>query len=211
MNVTLTSYYARVYDLITNVSDNGNTDLYNNSYLGYPVSYIEVPINTGVQKTYGGNLNVNGVFNIGRSDFNLWSSISYVDGTINQFGNFSRGREVHLPFIAPWQFRAGLDGYSQNVSYSVQLLHSGKQRVTGFVNPDNPHDRQLIDGYTLVNASANYTWKDKFTVFTSVQNALDTRYRHPITVDLTDPAPETFQGAFQDPIRVMAGISFRFE
>lgn len=210
LNITLTAYYTKVYDLITNVADNGNTNLYNNRYLGYPVSYIEVPVNTGTQKTYGGNLNVNSIFNIGQSKFNIWSSISYVDGTVNQFGNFARGTKVHLPFIAPWQFRAGVDGRSQNFNYSVRLLRSGKQRVTGFTNPDNPHERQLLEGYTLVNASAGYTW-NKFTLFTRVSNALDKRYRHPITVNLEDNNSVTFHGALQDPLRVVAGLALRFE
>lgn len=211
LNVTLTGYYTRVHDLITNVSDNGNTELYNNRYLGYPVSYIEVPVNTGLQKTYGGNININSVFNVGLSKFNVWSSISVLDGTIDEFANFAKGTETQLPFIAPWQFRAGFDGFSNDFNYSVRILQSGKQRVTGFVNPDDPFVRQSLAGYALVNASAGYTWKNKLTIFGKVQNALDKRYRNAITVDIKDTNSATFQGALQDPLRVMAGLSYRFE
>ncbi|MGV3509193.1 MAG: hypothetical protein ACO1N7_07895, partial [Sphingobacteriaceae bacterium] len=80
-----------------------------------------------------------------------------------------------------------------------------------FANVADPYKRRLIDGYTLVNASAGYTWKDRFTFFTKVENALDKRYRSAITVDLNDNNSPQFHGALQDPLRVMAGFSYRFQ
>jgi outer membrane receptor for ferrienterochelin and colicin len=208
LNLTLTGYYTHMRNLITNVPDNGNTNLYNNRYLGYAVDYIEVPFNAGTQKNYGGNLIVNSAFNIGASKFKAWTSISYVDGTVMENGPSSKSIEVHMPYVAPWQFRAGIDGHSDNFNYSVRLLHSGKQRVTGVTDEANPHDRQLLSGFTLVNASAGYTWKERLTFFAKVQNALNQRYRNPIDVDLNDNNSITFHGSVQDPLRVMAGLTF---
>ncbi|MGV3507826.1 MAG: TonB-dependent receptor plug domain-containing protein, partial [Sphingobacteriaceae bacterium] len=148
LNVTLTGYYTHIHDLITNVSDNGNTNLYNNKHLGFPVSYIEVPINSGQQTIFGGNLHVNSVFNIQQTKLNVWSSLSLVDGFIDQSVNLSQGVKVQIPFISPWQFRAGVDGYSGNFNYSVRMLQSSKQRVTTFDNVADPYKRRLIDGYT---------------------------------------------------------------
>jgi outer membrane receptor for ferrienterochelin and colicin len=208
LNLTLTGYYTQMKNLINDVSDNGNTNLYNNQYLGYRVDYIEVPVNAGTQKSYGGNCMVNSTFTVGNSKFNAWTSISYVNGTVMENGPSSKLTEVEMPYIAPWQIRTGIDGHSGDFTYSVRLLHSGKQRVTGFTDQNNPHDRQELAGFTLVNASAGYTWKERFTFFAKVENALNQHYRHPISVDLNDNNSVTFHGSLQDPLRVMAGLTF---
>src|SRR5262249_42574911 len=65
LHVALTGFYTHLSGLISGVSDNNNTNLYNNSFLGNPVAYIEVPINAGVQNNYGGNILVNTIFNVG--------------------------------------------------------------------------------------------------------------------------------------------------
>ena len=98
--------------------------------------------------------------------------------------------------------------HSGDFTYSVRLLHSGKQRVTGFTDRNNPHDRQELPGFTLVNASAGYTWKERFTFFAKVENALNQHYRHPLSVELNDNNSVTFHGSLQDPLRVMAGLTF---
>jgi outer membrane receptor for ferrienterochelin and colicin len=208
LNLTLTGYYTQMKNLISDVSDNGNTNLYNNQYLGYRVDYIEVPVNAGTQRSYGGNCMVNSTFTVGNSKFNAWTSVSYVNGTIMENGPSSKLIEVEMPYIAPWQFRAGIDGHSGDFNYSVRLLHSGKQRLTGFTDPNNPHDRQELAGFTLVNASAAYTWKEWFTFFAKAENALNQHYRHPLDVDLNDNNSVTFHGSLQDPLRVMAGATF---
>ncbi len=98
-----------------------------------------------------------------------------------------------MAYIAPWQFRAGIDGHSGDFNYSLRLLHSGKQRVTGFTDETNPHDRQTLSGFTLVNASAGYTWKERFTFFAKVQNVLNQHYRNAIDVNLDNNNSVTFQ------------------
>jgi outer membrane receptor for ferrienterochelin and colicin len=207
LHVTVTAYYTRMHDLITGASDNGNTDLYNNRYLNFSVAYIEVPVNAGTQTNYGGNVNVNSVFNIGGSRINAWTSASFVDGYVNE--NISgKLTKVKIPYVAPWQFRAGVDGNSGDLSYSFTVLRSGKQRVTGFVDPAHPYERQTLAGYTLVNAAAGYTFKGHFNLFIKVENALNVRYRNTVDVDLTATNPVVFAGSLQDPIRVMAGVNF---
>jgi outer membrane receptor for ferrienterochelin and colicin len=207
-NFILTGYYTEIHGLINNVSDNGNTNLYNNSFLGYPVSYIEVPVNAGVQHNYGGNLQVNSVINVGSSRFNAWSSISFVDGTVMEYVTPAKLEKVEISLIAPWQFRVGIDGNSGDFTYSVRLLRSGRQRITGFEDPARPNSRQTIQGYTLVNAAASYTFKDRFTFSVKAQNVLDQRYRLVNPADVNDTGISTFIGTLQDPLRVMAGLTF---
>jgi iron complex outermembrane receptor protein len=207
LNIALTGYYTQLRGLISNVSDNGNTNLYNNSFLGNPVAYIEVPINAGIQTNYGGNILINTLFNIGNSRLNAWSSLSWVDGAIKEYATPNKLTEVQIPLIAPWQFRAGIDGSSGDFSYSVRLLQSGKQRVTGFTNPAQPYSRQTLPGYTLVNASASYLYKEKITFFVKAQNLLNQRYRLVIPTDVNNANELTFNGSLQDPLRIMAGFN----
>jgi outer membrane receptor for ferrienterochelin and colicin len=207
LNFTLTGYYTHLHGLINGVLDNGNTELYNNRFLGYAVSAIEVPVNAGTQTNYGGNLAVNSIFDIGNCRFNGWSSISFVDGTVMEYATPSKLTEVEIPLIAPWQFRAGIDATSGNFSYSVRMLRSGKQRVTGFVNRSQPHERQQIPGYTLVNASVSYMLKNKFSFFVTAQNLLNYRYRNVLPADRNDSSSATFLGSNQDPRRIMGGIT----
>jgi outer membrane receptor protein involved in Fe transport len=87
-------------------------------------------------------------------------------------------------------------------------LRSGKQRVTGFVDPGKPNERQTLAGYTLVNASAGYIFRDHFNLFVRVQNALNERYRNAVDVDLTGNYPVVFKGSLQDPMRVMLGLTY---
>lgn len=211
LNFTLTGYYTDLHGLISGVSDNGNTNLYNNRFLGYPVSYIEVPVNAGVQNNYGGNLVVNSIFNIGNSRFNAWGSASFVDGTVMEYATPAKLTKVEIPLVAPWQFRAGIDGNTGDFSYSLRMLRSGKQRVTGFQNAINPYNRQLVDGYTLMNASASYTLKDRFTFFVKAENLFDQRYRTVYPVDINDNSSPTFYGSYQDPLRLMAGLTISLQ
>lgn len=210
LNLSLTGYYTKIRSVITDAADNGNTNLYNNSYLGYPVGYVEVPFNAGVQQTYGANFILNSLFNIGRLKLNTWTSLSWVDGTITEYASSSQLIKTELPLIAPWQFRAGVDGHAGDFNFSVRMLHSGKQRVTGYVNPGEAYARQEIPGYTLVNASVGYEWRNNFSFFVRAQNALNARYRLPIYVDLNDANSSIFPGSFQDPVRFVAGLSVSF-
>jgi outer membrane receptor for ferrienterochelin and colicin len=211
LNFSVTGYYTQLHGLISGVSDNGNTDLYNNSFLSYPVSYIEVPVNAGVQRNYGGNFVLNSMFTIGGSRFNAWSSVSFVDGTVMEYAVPSKLTEVEIPLVSPWQFRAGIDGSIGDFSYSVRALRSGKQRITGFIDPAQPNKRQTLDSYTLVNASVSYTFKDKFTFFAKSENVLDERYRSTSPSDMNDPASSTFHGNLQDPLRIMAGLTIKLK
>lgn len=205
-NATATAYVTHNHDVIINVSDNGNANLYNNSYLGYPVSYIEVPVNHGMETIYGGNVMVTGAFNVGAIDFNAWSSLSYVIGTVEESFLSDKAKEVEIPFISPWQFKLGIDGRVNSFNFSVRAINYGKQRLTGFVDNDNPYKREVLSGYTLVNASAGYTIKEKFNLFVNAQNLLDKRYRNPLRVSLQDPNPVQFHGSLQDPLRISGGV-----
>lgn len=209
LDITLTVYKTHIDNIIKNVSDNGNTNLYNNKFLGWNVAYIEVPFNEGSQNNYGGNLKINNAFNLGTVKLNSYSSISYVDGKVSESGASSEVKEVES-VITPWQFRLGLDGKLKAFQFSIRLLKAGQQRMAGFLDTNNPYKRKTISGYSLLNLSVGYTIMEKITFFINAQNALNEHYRNSLSWDPSDSNAPSFNGSFQNPLRVMTGIRVGF-
>lgn len=211
LSATLTGYHTRVNNIIKNVPDAGNTNLYNNQFLGWNVGFIVVPFNLGSQNSYGGTLMINSLFNIEKGRFNAWSSVSYVEGKVQEFIAGNQIKKIELPLVAPWQFRLGLDCKWADFYFSTRLQVVGKQRVAGYINAANPDKRQTISGYSLLNGSAGYTLKNKLNFFVTIENALDQRYRNPLPSNLNDTNVPAFAASFQDPLRVMGGIRLSLE
>lgn len=211
LSATLTGYYTRINNIIKEVADAGNTNLYNNQFLGWNIGFIVVPFNFGQQDTYGGNLMINSLFTINNGQFNAWSSVSYVDGKVQELVDVNKIKQVELPLVAPWQFRSGLDCKWADFYFSIRLQVVGKQRVTGYINAAIPDKRQTISGYSLLNGSAGYTLKNKLNFFVTVENALDQRYRNSLPSNLNDVNAPAFTASYQDPLRVIGGIKLSLE
>jgi iron complex outermembrane receptor protein len=201
-SATVTAYKTQIDNLIQDVSDNGNTNLYNNKHQGWDVSYISVPFNQGRQINYGGNLKINSTFRIGKAEFNASSSLSILDGKESSGNPGDKEREQVQ--IVPWQFRAGLDGRVNAFHFSIRLLKTSEQRMANF-EEDSDQKRKTIPGYSLLNASAGYSFRDKVMFFINIQNALDERYRSALAW-----ADSDFGGGLQNPIRGTAGVRIDF-
>jgi outer membrane receptor protein involved in Fe transport len=134
-----------------------------------------------------------------------------VEGKVQEFVLGNQIKRVDIPLVAPWQFRLGLDGKWDNFYFSTRLQVVGKQRVNGYINATDPDKRQTISGYTLLNASAGYTVKDKITFFITIQNALDQRYQNPLPANLNDVNAPAFTASYQDPLRAMLGVRLALE
>jgi len=206
LSIMAVAYQSKIENMITSVSDNGYTDLYNNRFLGWDVSFVEVPFNKGSQSNYGGSISANSTFRAGKANFNAWSSVSYVAGEMSVTESSGRLQKSEQPALTPWQWRTGLDGKLQALVFSVRWLHAGRQRMAAFVDNDNPYMRSTIGGYSLVNVSAGYTVGKSATLYVNVQNALNQRYRNAVVWDASDVNYPTFSSSFQNPLRVMAGV-----
>ena len=204
LSITLTAYTTHVDNLIQEVSDNGHTNLYNNKFLGWPVDYITVPYNLGSQKNHGGNLIISKTFSLGKLKLNTYSSASYTQGRLLT-GEATDKKEVEQSMIVPWMFRLGVDGKVNAFHFSVRLIKAGDQRMTQFADPPNPEKRKTLNGYSLLNMSAGYTFDNRATFFINIQNALNRKYTNALPWE----SPE-LDGSLQDPIRVMAGIRASF-
>lgn len=200
--VTFVAYRTVIDDLIEDVNDNGNTNLYNNYFLGYHVDYIQVPFNRGSQENYGGHVKIKATFNIGRLELLSYNSVSYLEGKL--IGHESNRTSVEQPAMAPWQFRTGLDGKINAYHFSVRLLAVGKQRTYEFADAATPGKRATLDGYSLMNISAGYTFGSA-TVFVKAENALNQKFRSAVNFAAMD-----LEGSYQNPARVMVGVRVGF-
>ena len=201
VSITLTGYSTEIHNIIQIVADQGNTNLYDNKFLGWDVDYIEVPINKSSQHNYGGNLRANATFAVGQIKLMAYSSLSYLQGMESKL--VSSAGDVEQPGITPWLYRVGIDGKHKAINFSVRLLQSGRQRMNQ-LRPENDKKRETTDGYSLVNVSAGYKHKGYATVFMSIQNALNQRYVATLTRDLDA------DGSFQNLLRATIGVRAEF-
>lgn len=212
-NVSLTGFYTQITDIISNVPDNGNTNLYNNKFLGWEVDYIEVPFNQGKQSSYGGNAKLISTVNIKKTLLQVYSSLSYVNGKTDvkiQGNNGIETQKTELSLVSPWQFKFGVDGKIGKFYFSGRILWLDNQRIDAFVDPQNPDKRKTLKGYSLVNASFGYNVKKTVVFYVNVLNALNQKYRAPGLGLAIEKSP-FFNGNLQDPLRIMLGIRVNIE
>jgi outer membrane receptor protein involved in Fe transport len=212
--ITADGYYTVANGLHAFADDNQSTHLYNNTFVGVPVDYVEVFINQGRQESYGGSLELNLKHSIGDIFLNTHASLSYVNGMIDdpKTNKLMVNYKTDLPFISPWMFRIGTDMQAGKFTFSPRLLLMGRQNLPGIRDTLGSIVRlQTISGYALLNLSARYAFSKKISVFMNISNALNQRYRSVgFNMDLTKKDTEFFYGQPEDPIRIMGGLNFQF-
>jgi outer membrane receptor protein involved in Fe transport len=210
MSFSVNGYYNALSNLYAFADDNETTKLYNNQFNGIPVDYVEVFVNRGKQRNYGGSLQVNWNASIGNVDLHSYGSVSYADGVRKSVE--PGGKDMELDFISHFITRIGTDIKAGNFTCSPRLLILSDQHITGIGDETGSIiKRQALPGYALLNFSVRYTVKKGLSCFANVTNALDQRYRSVgFNMDLNNPNTELLYGQPQDPARVMAGISLAF-
>jgi outer membrane receptor for ferrienterochelin and colicin len=208
LSVTLDGYYTVLTNLHANENDNQSTHKYNNSFAGASIDYVEVTINEGEQKSYGGSIQLNYKNNIGRLKINSYASLSYTTGRIDPGTGHSAGLEIISPFIV----HLGTDLKAGKFTCSPRLTLLSRQHLTGFSDTTAATmKRQTIAGYALLTISLRYTLAKRFSVFANIHNALNQNYRSVgPDMDLNKRPTETFYGQHEDPIRIVGGLSFTF-
>jgi outer membrane receptor for ferrienterochelin and colicin len=207
-SVSLDGYYTLLTNLHSNADDNKSTHLYNNSFAGASVDYVEVTVNQGKQDSYGGSIQLNYKNSIGRVKLNSYASLSYTGGHVIPVTQ----RPAQLEFISPYIFHLGTDLKSGKFTCSPQLTLVGRQNLTGFSDTSSAiMKRQTIAGYALLTVSLRYNIAKRYSVFINIHNALNQDYRSVgVDMDLKKNPIQTFYGQHEDPIRIMGGISFTF-
>jgi iron complex outermembrane receptor protein len=208
--VTLDGYFTQSSGLFAFADDNQSTHLYNNHFNGIPVDYIEVFINEGKQKNYGGSLQLNMKHSIGNVFLNSYASLSYTDGF--RYQDSISGNHTQLAFISPFMIRVGTDVKAGKFTCAPRLLLMGRQNIPGVADTVGSLVRlQTLKGYALLNVSMRYQFNKKISAFINVTNALDQRYRAVgFNMDLKKQSTELLHGQPQDPIRIMGGLNISF-
>ena len=173
-----------------------------------PVGYVEVFINRGQQKMYGGSLNLNYKNTIGNVRFNSYAALSYVNGFVQA--------QVHsvvknqIDFISPFMLRMGFDMKCGKFSVAPRLIITGRQNLTGLADTvGSLVKRQTIPGYQLLNVSLRYNVTKQISVFVNATNALNQKYKGVgFNMDLKKEPTEFYYGQHEDPMRLFFGINF---
>ncbi len=212
--VTLNAYYSFLKGLHKFSDDNETTHLYNNSFNGIPVDYIEVFTNNARQQNYGGSMNLNLKTAIGKLNFNSYASLSIVSGRVEDGNKESveTKKDARLDFIAPFIFRIGTDVKAGKFSFAPRMTVMGRQSLPGYGDTlGHIIKRQVIDGYALLNITLGYNPSKKIAFFSNITNALNQHYRAVgFNMDLTKKDTDLFYGQPEDPIRINVGVNFNF-
>ena len=209
--VTVDGFYTNIKGLVTFADDNQTTKLYNNSFMGVPVGYIEVFINDRRQENYGGSMQINYKNYIGNVFLNSLVSVSYVNGKRSSSASSPTGHyHTELEFISPFMLRAGTEATLGKFTFSPRLILTGRQNLPGIQDTVGHTIRlQTLPGYALLNIALRYDLAKWISVFGNVTNALDQRYRAVgYNMDLNKTNTDVLHGQPQDPFRATIGVNF---
>lgn len=213
-SITVDGYYTQLTNLLGFANDNESTHLYNNTFNGIPVDYIEVYVNQARQENYGGSIQINLKQSMGRFKMNSYASVSYVDGKVQSALNEEEELtlDAETDFISHFMIHVGGDVKVGKFSFSPRVIFMTHQNISGIADTvNNILERQSIPGYTLLNISLRYNASKRVSFFANATNVLNQRYRSVgFLMDLKKENSDLFYGQPEDPIRIMGGINFTF-
>jgi outer membrane receptor for ferrienterochelin and colicin len=196
------AFFARFTDLIKSADADQS---YAGFYHGWPVDYIDFPVNEGHSTAYGGSLGVDyaRVFAADRR-LEVHVRAAYVDGREqNEQGS------VDLPIgaMSPMQVRVGADLDWGAWRMAPRLSLVGAQRLLATTLVSGSLERRTLEGYATVDVNVRRNLFKGLDMFVTLENALDRRYRTINTRAYTNP--EELIGAPQNPRRVTVGLNLR--
>ncbi len=223
LNLTWTLYSSWLDGLFAQVNDADYGNRYGGIYpvegSQWPIAYVETVVNLGDQHTWGATMTVDHRHQVGEVGVRAYGSLSYIDGDTDLDGPGPRG-SVEMGGIAEWTLKAGVDLAAGRWTASPRLVWLDDQRThplqLSAFSADEPSRRQRVDGYALLNLDVRCQVTEQVTAFLRASNVLDQRYR---TVNLGaapdglaagSAAAEFEDGAPQDPLRAMLGVTVGF-
>jgi len=204
---SLVASASTFYSHVTDLRREADPELaYSGTYLGWPVAYIQFPVNEGNETTWGGTAALEFVRSFG-VDRRLAAraALGLADGQVSQQGNAG----LHLPTggMVPVQFKSGIDFDWGPWTVAPRLTSVGRQRFYAVETVGDSTIRRTLPGYTTVDVNVRRNVFDRLTAFVMVENALDARYRHINARAYTNP--EELVGAPQNPRRLTGGFEIR--
>jgi outer membrane receptor for ferrienterochelin and colicin len=191
------------------VKESDADQAYAGSYLGWPVDYIDFPVNEGRATTYGGTVGLE-FLRVLDSDraVEAHTALTLADGRV--WGQNQGGASLPIGAMAPVQLRLGTDIDWHRWSVAPRLTLVGSQRLLATTTESGSVQRRTLDGYALVdiNIRRQALFKN-IAGFVTIQNALDKRYRTINARAYTNP--EELIGAPQNPRRIALGFDVRLK
>lgn len=200
VSVSVTGFSSRMKDVIKHADEEGAGPGF---YHGWPVAWIESPINEGHEAIYGATVDTHFL--------KSWSStvrlqaqagISLIDGYVHEDDHTS---EAPIGGIAPAQFRSGVDLELGRWTTSASLMAFGRQRVLALADDGS---RRTLPGFAVVNVNLR---RNRITrnldAFVRVENLFDARY-FDLNVRAYSSAEE-LAGSPQGPRRISVGFDVR--
>jgi outer membrane cobalamin receptor len=177
-------------------------------YRGWPVDYIDFPVNEGRATTYGGNLALDflHVFDSEHS-IETRAALSVADGRV--WVQDEGGTGLPIGLMTPVQLKFGADVEWGRWVFAPRAVMIGTQRFRA-VTEESPSKRHTLNGYATVDLTVRRLALFKnIDLFAMVENAFDRRYR---TINQRAFSnPEELIGAPQNPRRVSVGFDLRLK
>jgi iron complex outermembrane receptor protein len=201
-NISFSAYHIWLSNLFFRVPDALYTKIYNGEYQGKPVDFIQVSINAGEQRNYGGTLAIEWQKKLLKNnELRLNGVIGYIEGQQVFEGNI-----IEIPYIATLQYRAQAEWTSQKFSVVARLIAMNAQRTAA---ANEAGDRHLtLPGYWILHLSGGYQVLKPLRVSVHLTNVADQRYFNMHEEALVDKS--THQGIPQNPFRFVFSIDYNF-
>jgi outer membrane receptor protein involved in Fe transport len=195
-------FYSYFSNLIR-ASDAGQS--YAGFYHGWPVDYIDFPVNAGHSYTYGGSLGLDYLRTFGPTRrFEAHAAVALVEG--REWQNDQIDLSTPTGSMAPVQLRFGADIDWDRWRIAPRLSIVGTQRLVATIEGEGS-DRYTLPSYTTVDVNIRRNLFKTLDAFVTIENALDRRYRTFNSRAYSNP--EELIGAPQNPRRVSVGFSLR--
>jgi outer membrane cobalamin receptor len=202
---------ATFYSRFSNIVKESDADLsYAGYYHGWPVDYIDFPVNEGRATIYGGTLGATFLQPLGLDRrLQAHAALTLADGTVSDSDDEITSR-LPVGGMSPLQARLGADFDWDGWSASPRLAIVGRQRVLATYLAGDSLRRRTLDGFLTMDATVRRREVVRHVdAFVTVENALDRRYR---TINARAfNNPEEFSGAPQNPRRLTVGFDWRLK
>jgi outer membrane receptor protein involved in Fe transport len=205
LNLSASGFYTRFTNLIKTF-DSGHA--YAGFYHGWPVDYIDFPVNEGRETSFGGTFELETMKSFTpRRQLAAHVGLTFANG--RTWSEDSKGASLPIGAMVPLQLRAGVDFDRDGWQVAPRLAVVGTQRLLATIaGADGLDVRRTLHGYRTVDV--NVRRRNVFAhldAFVTVENAFDRRYRS--INERAYASPEEFVGIPQNPRRLTLGFELK--
>ena len=200
-----TAFATEARHLFGVASDATSTRMYGGQFKGWPVAFIEVPVNQGALRLHGLTLQAERVREWSpRRRLRAGLHVSWVEGRLDATG---RGPWAEAPYISPLSTRLQADLDWESWSLSSRWILTSRQRLLPLESAD-PTRRETLPGFGRLDLTATWHLRRGLEAYARLENALDARYRGVPPQSRINPLE--FQGTPQPARRWSLGVEWRW-